>query len=87
MLSNAAWKGDPVRAFLPSLVLKSMTFTLRKRFARAISEGDLASDTDPADLARFVATVSHGMAVQADGGGLRDKLRRVAEMALQARPT
>ncbi len=40
---------------------------LRKRFERAASEGDLPSDTDPSDLARFVATVSHGMAVQAAG--------------------
>ncbi len=28
---------------------------LQERFARAVSEGDLPPDTDPADLARFVA--------------------------------
>jgi len=47
----------------------------------------LPSDIDPADLARFIATVSHGMAVQATGRATRDELRRVAEMALLTWPT
>ena len=32
-------------------------------------------DTDPANLARFVATVSHGTAVQAAGGATRDETK------------
>jgi AcrR family transcriptional regulator len=60
---------------------------LRERFERALSEGDLPSGVDPADLARYVATVLHGMAVQAAGGASRDELRRVAAMALRAWPT
>ena len=48
---------------------------LRERFERAVSEGDLPLDTDPADVARFVPTFSHGMAVQAAGGATRDELK------------
>jgi AcrR family transcriptional regulator len=59
---------------------------LRQRFERAIVDGDLPADSDPADLARYLATVIHGMAVQAVGGASREELRRVAEMALRAWP-
>jgi AcrR family transcriptional regulator len=61
--------------------------SLRERFERALAEGDLPPDADPADLARYVATVSHGISVQAAGGATRDDLRKVAEMALRAWPT
>ena len=59
---------------------------LRERFERAISEGDLPTRANPADLARYVAVVTHGIAVQAAGGASRDELRRVADMAMQAWP-
>ena len=39
-----------------------------------------------AGLARYVATVIHGMAVQAASGTTRAELRRVAEAALRAWP-
>jgi hypothetical protein len=41
---------------------------------------------DPADLARYVATIVYGMAVQAAGGASRDKLQRVVEMGLRSLP-
>jgi hypothetical protein len=41
---------------------------LRRRFQRAKSDGDLPPDSNPAGLARYVATVIYGMAVQAAGG-------------------
>ena len=59
---------------------------LRRRFRRAKSEGDLPADTDPADLARYVAAIIYGMAVQAAGGASRDKLQQVIEMALRTLP-
>ncbi|SRR6266545_737143 len=59
---------------------------LARRLERARSEGDLPSDCDPADLARFVTTLADGIAVQAAGGCGPDELRRVAEMALRAWP-
>jgi AcrR family transcriptional regulator len=59
---------------------------LRCRFEQAVADGDLPADVACADLARFVATVMNGMAVQAAGGASRDDLRRVGELALRAWP-
>lgn len=59
---------------------------LRKRFARAVSEGELPKDAKPADLARFVATLSNGIAVQAAGGATRGQLMRVVKVAMGAWP-
>jgi AcrR family transcriptional regulator len=59
---------------------------VRRRFERALADGDLPAGTDPADLARYLVTVIRGMAVQAAGGAGRKELRRVAEMALRACP-
>jgi AcrR family transcriptional regulator len=59
---------------------------LRQRLERATSDGDLPADADAADLARYITTVSQGMAVQAAGGASREELRRVVEMALRAWP-
>ena len=59
---------------------------LRRRFQRAKSEGDLPADTDPAGLARYLATIIYGMAVQAAGGASRDKLQHVVEMTLRTLP-
>ena len=44
---------------------------LRQRFQQASDEGDLPSGTDPDLLARYVMTVSNGIAVQASGGTAR----------------
>ena len=59
---------------------------LRRRFQRAKSERDLPADTDPADLARYLATIIYGMAVQAAGGASRDTLQHVVEMTLRTLP-
>jgi AcrR family transcriptional regulator len=59
---------------------------LRKRFARAITEGDLPKGSDAADLARYISAVVQGMAVQAAGGVSREQLRKIAEMTLRTWP-
>ena len=59
---------------------------LRKRLERARSEGDLPQHVSPADLARFIATVLRGMAVQAKSGASRQELRRVVATALRVWP-
>jgi hypothetical protein len=59
---------------------------LRRRFQRAKSERDLPADTDPADLARYLATIIYGMAVQAAGGASREKLQHLVEMTLRSLP-
>jgi AcrR family transcriptional regulator len=60
--------------------------TIRERLKQAKAEGELPDDADPAALARYVATVTQGMAVQAAGGATRSELRRIAETAMAAWP-
>jgi len=59
---------------------------LTERFRRAVAEGDLGPDERPADLAKYLVTVSAGLAVQASAGASRASLQRVAERALRAFP-
>lgn len=59
---------------------------IRERMQRAKEQGDLPAGADPAALARYIATVSQGMAVQASSGASRDQLREVAKTALRAWP-
>ena len=59
---------------------------LRKRFERARREGDLPRSANPADLARYVTTVAHGLSVQAASGATRAELTRVVRTALRAWP-
>jgi hypothetical protein len=54
---------------------------LRRRLQGAKREGDLPEGADSTDLARYVKTIMHGMAVQAAGGASSDQLRRVAQVA------
>lgn len=56
------------------------------RFQQGVEEGDLPSDADPALLARYLMTVSNGIAVQAASGTSRDDLQEVADAALHNWP-
>jgi AcrR family transcriptional regulator len=57
---------------------------LAARFARAVDEGDLAPQADPAALARFLSVVTEGHAVHAAAGAQRGQLEQTAEIALRA---
>jgi AcrR family transcriptional regulator len=57
---------------------------LRERFERAKQDGDLPLSADAETLARYLGTVLHGMAVQANSGVTSEQLHQVAKMALQA---
>jgi AcrR family transcriptional regulator len=59
---------------------------LRKRFDRAIEEGELARDVSVHDLARTFVVLVQGIALQAQHGGTRDQLLRVVEMAMRCWP-
>jgi AcrR family transcriptional regulator len=59
---------------------------IKERLKRARRDGDLPAGADPAVLARYLATVIEGMAVQAASGASRKDLQRVAETALRAWP-
>ena len=80
--------GDAAEPIRQELVArrKAGEAAIRQRFERAISDGDLPADANAADLARFIATVTVGMAVQAAGGASRDELQRVARIALRSWP-
>jgi hypothetical protein len=59
---------------------------LRERLERAIDEGEIPPELDPADYARYIMTVLEGMSVQAAGGASREDLHKVAEMTLRSWP-
>jgi AcrR family transcriptional regulator len=59
---------------------------LRHRLQKARAEGDLPPDSKPADLARYLMTVSDGIAVQASAGAAPAQLRRTVNMALRTWP-
>jgi AcrR family transcriptional regulator len=60
--------------------------TIRQRLKRAQAEGDLPPEAKAADLARYLVTVLHGLAVQAAGGATRAELQRVIHVAMRAWP-
>jgi AcrR family transcriptional regulator len=62
------------------------TTRLEERFRRAVDEGDLPRDADPLRLARYVMTLTYGIAVQAASGLGRDELQNIADMALESWP-
>jgi len=61
--------------------------SLRRRVESAKSEGDLPKHADAADLARIITAVFQGMTLEAINDASREDLRRLAEMAVRARPT
>jgi AcrR family transcriptional regulator len=75
----------PVRAELAARRMAAEV-AFRQRFEQARAEGDLPANSDPADLARYVATLMHGMSVQAAGGTGGDELRRIAQLVLRSWP-
>jgi len=80
--------GDPGRPARDTLVewRNDAGLRLEERFQRAVDEGDLPPDTDAARLARYVMTVSLGIAVQAASGLSRADLQEVADTALHHWP-
>jgi len=59
---------------------------LSARFRRAVDEGDLPAHSDPALLARYLMTISNGIAVQAASGTGGDELKQIANAALHTWP-
>jgi AcrR family transcriptional regulator len=79
-------QAEPVRRELARLREETVT-AVRERFGRAVREADLPKGTDCAALARYVATVLNGLAVQAASGATGAELRQVAALAMQVWPT
>lgn len=60
---------------------------VRKRLERAQQEGELSRDVSCADLARYLTTVVHGLAIQAADGATREQLQCVADLAMRVWPS
>ncbi len=60
------------------------TTTLRRRLERAVREGELPRGLDCRSVARFYATVQHGMSIQARDGASREALLSIADCAMAA---
>jgi AcrR family transcriptional regulator len=58
---------------------------LAERFTQAQSAGEIAGE-DPVALARWIAAVCQGIAVQARSGATRDQLHAIADQSLRAWP-
>jgi len=88
LVQGALACGETARGVRKELIARRSAgeAALRQRLERAKATGDLPADADPAQLARYVVTVLHGMAVQAAGGANRAELRRVIRTALRAWP-
>jgi AcrR family transcriptional regulator len=88
MVQGALACGDAARSVQKETAARrtASEVALRRRLQRARREGDLPKNADPAELARYVMTLLHGMAVQGADGAKGDQLRRVAQVALRAWP-
>jgi len=60
---------------------------LSRRLEHARATGDLPADSDPAELARYVMAVAHGMAVQAASGASRKALHGIVGLTLKGWPS
>lgn len=65
---------------------KSLEDNFRQRFDLAKIQGDLAENTNTADLAKYLTTLHQGMSVQATSGASKEALLAVVQIALKNWP-
>ena len=80
---GAAQRGVATR---PARMRAQTLAGIEQRLRRAVDDGELPADTDPAALARLVGAVIQGMSVQAIDGATRADLRALATVAMNAWP-
>jgi hypothetical protein len=78
-------EAEPARRELARL-RQAAVMAFREWFEWGVREGDLLGGTDCATLARYIATVLNGLAVQAASGATEKELRQVAAVAMRAWP-
>ncbi len=79
-------EAEPVRRELARVRLGTVT-ALQGRFERAVTEGDLAADSDCGALALYATAVLDGLAVLASSGAAAADLRRVADLTMRIWPS
>ena len=77
---------DTLRAWLAKL-RGELTVRLRKRFAQARGTSDLPINADPEALARYIAIIAWGLAVEAQSGAKRKELYSAIAVSLAAWPS
>jgi AcrR family transcriptional regulator len=65
---------------------KSFDLTLKRRFDRAVTAGELASGTSTKDLAHYYSVVFQGLGLHAKRGSTRKELLRVVGLAMENWP-
>jgi AcrR family transcriptional regulator len=81
--TNVAPQNTEVETYLRELRNRNLT-VFRARLARAVEEGELPGDTDPAALANWFAAIIQGMSQRSRDGATIDELRTTADLALRA---
>lgn len=76
---------DPIRQEL-AVVREFVRGQFQKRFKQAQADGDLASNVDISELARYVMVVSWGLAAEAQAGASRKALYHSVAMAMRSWP-
>jgi AcrR family transcriptional regulator len=61
--------------------------TLINRFELAKAQGDLSSNVNSKQLAKYIATIHQGMSVQSTSGATREELLAIVAMALKNWPS
>jgi AcrR family transcriptional regulator len=89
IVKSAATCGDASSALRDEMLARRAAgFTaLRARFQRARTEGDLPADASPADLARYVSTISYGLALESAHGATTAELRKTIDLILKLWPS
>jgi AcrR family transcriptional regulator len=62
---------------------KNGEVAIRKRLQQAQTAGELPSNVQPSDFARYISSVMAGLSVQATNGASKTELRRISEIALR----
>jgi hypothetical protein len=83
---SADEESEPVRRELAQ-ARQAAVMALRERFERAAQEGDLPDRTDCPTLARYIATVLNGLAVQAASGANEQELELISATATRVWPS
>jgi hypothetical protein len=59
---------------------------IRQRIERGIAEGDVPKNEDAAKLATYLATLLHGMAVEAASGATEQQLNGIVDIVMRSWP-
>ncbi|MDB5328107.1 MAG: putative transcriptional regulator, TetR family [Phycisphaerales bacterium] len=88
LVQGALACSDAAEAIQKSLACErsNMETVLRTRFEKAVADGDTTAGQNPAAMAKYVATVMHGIAVELASGADIKTLQAAADIALRAMP-